>query len=145
MLLACLFLPSILFGGVVEYNVVEEFGPKLDRVSFKERYLFNKTMNIDWYESTLEQRKAFLEQYHWDQVAEQERKDAFEKRTAELEYENEMEKKSALRKELARQKAEAARTKKAEREEANYKRSLERKHAQLLKAIERQRKLERKD
>lgn len=144
-LLVLLFLPSILFGGQDGFNVVEVYGPKLDRVSFKERYLFNKTMNIDWYESTLEQRKVFLEQFYWDQVAEQERKEEFRKRSAELEESSAAEDKISKRKELAKRKAEAARAKKEEREAEIIKKELDRKHKILLKSIERQRKLERRN
>ena len=74
-LLLCLISPGL---GISEsgkpYDVTAEYGPKLDRVSFKERFLFKKTMNLDWYKSNLEQRKEFLEQYHEDLVLEKVRK-----------------------------------------------------------------------
>ncbi len=50
-----------------KYDVTADYGPKLDQVSFKERFLYNKTYNKDWYQSTLEERKVFLEKFHEDQ------------------------------------------------------------------------------
>ena len=124
------------------YSVTDEYGPKLDRVSFKERFLFNKTTNTDWYKSTLEQRKEFLEAYHEDLVAAKLRRDESIKRDVAKEKEQTTIKKTEERtlhqKEMAELQKEMAKQRKFELE----KKAAKRKHDKLLKNIEMLRKKE---
>src|SRR5438105_735431 len=62
------------------FDLTSEYGPKLDKVSFKERYLFQKTMGKDWYQSTLSQRQQFLQDYHDDLIRQTKAKEELQKR-----------------------------------------------------------------
>ncbi len=136
---------GIVFAKQRTYDITEEYGPKLDRVSFKERYLFNKTYNIDWYQSTLEQRKEFLEQYHADVVEDAKQKAEYRKRVAAKLKEEAKVKKERLLKEKIQKREQAMEARIEKIEEAREENESKDRHKRLIKGIESLHKTERKN
>lgn len=133
-----------LFSAEKEYDVTEEYGPKLDQVSFKERFLYNKSMNKDWYKSTLEDRRVFLLQYHEDLVEARKRKLAQQKEDAIQEKIEMNEKKEEDRNEKIRKDKIAREEKERERYYKEEKLRLAKKHAEIKRKLKALRKGERK-
>lgn len=49
-----------------EFNLENDHGEQLDKASYAIRLKFSKLMNVDWYKSTYQQRRHFLENWYVD-------------------------------------------------------------------------------